>query len=321
MNGGVKRPRPDDETKPSGRPNLLLNTDELRKSTGQKYCAEHELLSLLLAAGVIRRVRTILVKVRPLSGESFDVRLNESAPTVREAKEQIEREIGTKPRSQLLCRVQVSTDGSNVRESDQEPEELTEDETPLAEGDVIAMGVLPECRQWNIYPENCVEVSEEGHLATLAPPGGVDTRAAMTHTGEQLISGRHYWEIELVDHQHGMLYLGVCHPEVDLNHFHPRVESSEVWLMRTFDGALYGNGKEREDQVHADGFSNFDRVGILLDLDAGTLRFYKNGVENGPGYPIGSVMGPVAPAAQLYMRGQAVRLIPEAVRPPPVGGL
>ena len=90
---------------PRGRPQLLLNTDELRKRTGKKYCDEAELVPLLLAHGLIRRVRTIAVEVRPLSGESFDIKLNAKAPTVGEAKEQIERDEGTKPRSQLLCRV------------------------------------------------------------------------------------------------------------------------------------------------------------------------------------------------------------------------
>ena len=101
-------------------------------------------MPLLLAHGLIRRVRTIAVEVRPLSGESFDIKLNAKAPTVGEAKEQIERDEGTKPRSQLLCRVQVSSDGSNVREFDQEPEELKEDGMALEEGDVIAMGVMPD---------------------------------------------------------------------------------------------------------------------------------------------------------------------------------
>jgi hypothetical protein len=126
---------------PRGRPQLLLNTEELRKRTGKKYCDEAELVPLLLAHGLVRRVRTIAVEVRPLSGESFDIRLNAKAPTVGEAKEQIEREEGTEEPKQLLCRVQVSADGSNVREFDQEPEELKEDGMELSEGDVIAMGV------------------------------------------------------------------------------------------------------------------------------------------------------------------------------------
>ena len=138
-----QQPNNNNNNQPRGRPQLLLNTDELRKRTGKKYCDEAELVPLLLAHGLIRRVRTIAVEVRPLSGESFDIKLNAKAPTVGEAKEQIERDEGTKPRSQLLCRVQVSSDGSNVREFDQEPEELKEDGMALEEGDVIAMGVMP----------------------------------------------------------------------------------------------------------------------------------------------------------------------------------
>ena len=118
-NDGSQAQQPNNN-QPRGRPQLLLNTDELRKRTGKKYCDESELVPLLLSQGLIRRVRTIAVEVRPLSGESFDIKLDARKPTVGEAKEQIEREQGTKPRSQLLCRVQVSSDGSNVREFDQE---------------------------------------------------------------------------------------------------------------------------------------------------------------------------------------------------------
>ena len=120
--GGSQQPT--NTNQPRGRPQLLLNTDELRKRTGKKYCDEAELVPLLLAHGLLRRVRTIAVEVRPLSGESFDIKLDAKAPTVGEAKEQIERDEGTKRRSQLLCRVQLSSDGLNVREFDQEPEEL-----------------------------------------------------------------------------------------------------------------------------------------------------------------------------------------------------
>ena len=49
-----------------GKPQLLLATSELQKRTGKKYCDESEMLSLLLAHGLVRRVRTITVEVRPL---------------------------------------------------------------------------------------------------------------------------------------------------------------------------------------------------------------------------------------------------------------
>ena len=60
-------------------------------------------------------------------------------------------------------------------------------------------------------------------------------------------------------------------------------------------------------------------MGILLDLDDGSLRFFKNGVEHGPGYPAGSVTGPVALAAQMLLNdsggANAVRLLPDAAWP------
>ena len=67
--------------------------------------------------------------------------------------------------------------------------------------------------------------------------------------------------------------------------------------MYALDGTLCGNGKDGSDE--AGRFNQGDRMGILLDLDDGSLRFFKNGVENGPGYPAGSVTGPVARAVQM----------------------
>ena len=309
-----QQPNNNNNNQPRGRPQLLLNTDELRKRTGKKYCDEAELVPLLLAHGLIRRVRTIAVEVRPLSGESFDIKLDAKAPTVGEAKEQIERDEGTKPRSQLLCRVQVSSDGSNVREFDQEPEELKEDGMALEEGDVIAMGVMPEPLQWRTWPADLVTVSEEGKLATQTAGGD-----ALITTGEELTEGRHYWEVEIVGSTDTVV--GVCKPGLDPKGSH--YTSDSMWSMYARYGALWGNGKYDSD--HAGRFNQGDRMGILLDLDDGSLRFFKNGVEHGPGYPAGSVVGPVARAAQMFYSdltahmfddGQnAVRLLPGAAWP------
>jgi hypothetical protein len=51
-----------------------------------------------------------------------------------------------------------------------------------------------------------------------------------------------------------------------------------------------------------------DRVGVLLDLDNGSLLFFKNGVQHGTGYPAGSVTGPVMVAARMSEKGHSVRL-------------
>ena len=49
-------------------------------------------------------------------------------------------------------------------------------------------------------------------------------------------------------------------------------------------------------------------MGVLLDLNKGSLLFFKNGVQYGPGYPVGSVTGPVVAAVQMDAEGDAVRL-------------
>ena len=179
----------------------------------------------------------------------------------------------------------------------------------LEEEDVIAMGVMPDPVQWRTWTEDRVSVSEEGMLATQT----ADWQWSLTHTGEELTEGRHYWEVEIVGDQLTNIFLGVCRPDADLRAWHGLREHTTAWLMDTYDSSLYSNGKEGNDE--AGGFNRGDRMGFLLDLDDGSLRFFKNGVEHGPGFPAGSVTGPVARAAQMYMEGVAVRLLPDAAWP------
>ena len=155
-------------------------------------------------------------------------------------------------------------------------------------------------------------MSEEGKLVTHT----ADWQPSLTHTGEELTEGRHYWEVEIVDRKNGyrlFLYLGVCRPDADPRVWHGLEEDTTAWLMDAFDGSLYGNGKEGDDR--AGRFDQGDRMGILLDLNDGSLRFFKNGVEHGPGYPAGSVTGPVARAAQMSGSRQSVRLLHGAAWP------
>ena len=71
-------------------------------------------------------------------------------------------------------------------------------------------------------------------------------------------------------------------------------------------GNLWGNGKEDDDE--AGGFEQGDRVGVLLDLGNGSLRFFRNGAQHGPGYVAGSVTGPVVAAVQMVNPSDSVRL-------------
>jgi hypothetical protein len=53
---------------------------------------------------------------------------------------------------------------------------------------------------------------------------------------------------------------------------------------------------------------------VLLDLDDGFIRFFRNGAQHGPGYAAGSVTGPVVAALQMFKFAR-VRLLPNAQQP------
>jgi hypothetical protein len=90
-------------------------------------------------------------------------------------------------------------------------------------------------------------------------------------------------------------------------------ECTDGWFIGANGGSLWGNGKQ-----HSNGAGTYDtadRVGMLLDLENGSLRFFKNGVEHGPGYPAGSVTGPVVAAVQMYNKDHSVQLLPNVEAP------
>jgi hypothetical protein len=108
---------------------------------GRKFVDKTELLPLLLAHGLVRQVRTIQIEVRPLGGDSLEVTLDASKPTVGEAKAEIARSQGTAEGCQELYRVAERADGLAVREDDAEPELLDDHIMELKDGDVVAMAV------------------------------------------------------------------------------------------------------------------------------------------------------------------------------------
>jgi hypothetical protein len=77
-----------------GRDQLLLTSPEMNTRLGRKFVDKTELLLLLLAHGLVRRVRTIQIEVRPLGGDGFKVTLDASKSTVGEAKAEVARSQG-----------------------------------------------------------------------------------------------------------------------------------------------------------------------------------------------------------------------------------
>jgi hypothetical protein len=129
----------------------------------------------------------------------------------------------------------------------------------------------------------------------------------------ELTEGKHYWEVELLAQSMSNIFIGISRPNLDPTDVYMNGGCTDAWFMHAYTGALFGNGKYRDDRAGA--CKQGDRVGVLLDLDNGSLRFFKNGVQHGPGYAAGSVTGPVVAAVQMYEKDESVRLLPNAEAP------
>ena len=107
--------------------------------------------------------------------------------------------------------------------------------------------------------------------------------------------------------------IGISRPNLDPTLLYCGTDCTDGWLMVAKNGTLWGNGKQNDDG--AGRFEQGDRVGVLLDLGDGSLRFFRNGVQHGSGYAAGSVTGPVVAAVQMYNTNESVRLLPNAQQP------
>jgi hypothetical protein len=313
QNKGIKRIRTQEQVVVGaldtiqGREQLLVTAPELQTRLGRKFCDETELLPLLVAHGLVRRVRTILIEVRPLGGDSFKVTLDASLPTVGEAKAEIARSHGTAESHQELYKVAERADGMAVREDDAEPELLEDESTLLGDRDVVAMAVREPPLMWRTFPEDRVMLSEGGAVATQVHK----RNWSLTTTEIELTEGTHYWEVELLSQNMVNMHIGISRPNLDPITAH--LFSTDNWFIGAANGALYGNGKDCS--TAAGGYKQGDRVGVLLDLNTSSLRFFKNGVPHGPGYPAGSITGAVVHAVQMMTLDARVRLLPNAPAP------
>jgi hypothetical protein len=136
---------------------------------------------------------------------------------------------------------------------------------------------------------------------------------SLTTTGTEITEGKHYWEVELLPESVYMIFIGVSRPNLDPRGDYAVGECTNGWFIHAQNGSLYGNGKEHDDA--AGDYNQGDRVGVLLDLDNGSLRFFKNGVQHGPGFSAGSVTGPVVAAVHMYYEDRSVRMLPNAEAP------
>jgi hypothetical protein len=167
---------------------------------------------------------------------------------------------------------------------------------------------------WRTFAEGHVALSEGGAVATKT----VERGYTLTTTGTELTSGKHYWEVELLSQDVDMTFIGISRPNLDPRGTYYGNSCTDAWITHAAYGALCGNGKDFSDAAGT--YKQGDRVGVLLDLNNGSLRFFKNGVQHGPGYAAGSVTGPVVAAVQIGnkregAKASSVRLLPNAEAP------
>jgi hypothetical protein len=151
-------------------------------------------------------------------------------------------------------------------------------------------------------------LSEGGAVATQTANG-----SSLTTTEIKLTEGKHYWEVELLSESVTLIFIGISRPNLDPTGAYWERECTDSWFIHALDGSLYANGKGATD--YPGEYKQGDHVGVLLDLDTGSLRFFKNGVQHGPGYAAGSVTGPVVAAVHMHSKDTSVRLLPDAKVP------
>ena len=135
--------------------------------------------------------------------------------------------------------------------------------------------------------------------------------------GEPMTEGRHYWEVEITKWTASDNFMiGAVRPGLDHDKGH--CYTNDAYFIDAYDGSLFGSGGRKRGADKQGQFAEGDRVGVLLDLDAGWLRFYRNGKRCGPGFTEG-VTEPLVRAAHLCEMGDTVAVLPGAVAPEGAG--
>lgn len=159
-------------------------------------------------------------------------------------------------------------------------------------------------------PDKCVCCSVEGGHTLVHGPGGRGYGLGST----PITAGCYQWKFLMVKENRGNE--GTCvgvsrYPVRDYSHR----TSGDMWLYRAYSGNLYHNG---ELSVSLPGFTQGDYVTVVLDTEARTLSFGKNGEE--PRLAFENVeAGELYPCVMFYSTnpGEKVKMVDMQVRGSP----
>ncbi|KAG8252880.1 putative E3 ubiquitin-protein ligase herc1 [Homalodisca vitripennis] len=160
-------------------------------------------------------------------------------------------------------------------------------------------------------PEKCLCCSIEGGHTLVHTPGGRGYGLGTT----AIYSGCYQWKLLMVKEHKGNegTCIGVSRwPVKDYGHR----TTSDMWLYRAYSGNLYHGG---EHNLTLPSFTQGDYITVVLDLDARTLSFGKNGDEPILAFQDIETTTPLYPCVIFYSTnpGEKVKLTDMQVRDSP----
>ena len=170
-------------------------------------------------------------------------------------------------------------------------------------------------------------LADEGRVVRMRSPAPMEESAHLATGGDLMEQGTHFWEVEITScGALCMLMFGAVRPPAASSSDdvpwpqacmqRTQAHTHNAYYMYGYNGGLHGSGEYRTNMQGR--FAQGDRVGVLLDLDAGWMRFYRNGTRCGPGFRSG-VTGPLVLAVEMSDRGDVVTALPGAAAPEGAG--
>lgn len=151
----------------------------------------------------------------------------------------------------------------------------------------LLMAVAPTFATWNPADKNASISLAGGNLvATTAAAGEVAVRGTISKS-----SGKWFWEVTVTGGSYGVY--GVADSAHVLN-LAPGEDAAHAGWGYLSSSGTYHNGAFT---AYGASYTTGDVIGIGLDLDAGSITFYKNGVSQGVAYT--GVSGTLFPMSSM----------------------